>query len=240
MKIEVVELWRIIYRRYIMISIITFVMVLVTCFVNFFIISPKYEAETAVMLNAQNSSEDIVYEELITSEKLLGTYIEIVKSNRVAGEVIKSLTLNYKPEELLEQLKVRGNNDSLITSIIVTDEDPAKAVEISNAFAYISIDTWQSVMKMDNVYILDEAMLGSDPVPVEPRPLFNIVFSFFLGLFLSIISAVFLEVLNNTLKTEEQIEQELQLSVLAVIPFVEQKGKKGFHTVKKRGGRHYE
>lgn len=226
MEIEIVDIWRAIRHRLLFIFVMAGVAAIVTGLVNFYIFTPKYEAVTKVMVIKHSSDKTIGYDDLVTSEKLLKTYSEIVKSNRVAEDVISSLKLKVSPKQLMSQLKVQGNNESLITSILIVDEDPAKAVAISNEFSKISLDKWRSIMKMDNVYILDEAKLDKKPTPVWPKPYLYMTMSFILAIMFGMGMAVFLEFMDKTIKTEEQIEQILHLPVLGVIPRVNSKEEK--------------
>lgn len=226
LEIEISDIWRVICQRIVLISVITGVTVITTGFVSFYMITPKYEALTSVIVKEQSSDNVIVYDDLIASEKLLKTYSEILKSNSVAEEVITNLKLTVTPESLLNQLKVQGSNESLITSIIIVDEDPAKAVAISNEFARTSLEKWRTVMNMDNVFILDEAKLADKPLPVQPKPFLYMIVSFFVALIIGISVAILIEFLDRTLKTEDQIEQILKLPVLGVIPLAHSKRKK--------------
>jgi capsular polysaccharide biosynthesis protein len=202
----------------IIIIILTVVAVLVTGFVSFYLLTPKYEARTTVIVKDQSTDNSMAYEDLIASEKLLKTYSEMVKSQSVAETVIERLDLAVTPELLLTQLEVQGGNESLITSITAVHEEPEKAVSVANAFASASLEKWISVMNIDNIYILDEAKLPSEPEPIYPRPLLYMAVAFFLSIIFGVVIAILIEFLDRSLKTEEQIEKLLSLPVLGVIP----------------------
>jgi capsular polysaccharide biosynthesis protein len=226
-EIEIRDIWRIIFQRLKFISVITIFAVLLTGIISFFVLTPEYEAVTTVIVNEQNSEDVLDYDKLIASEKLLKTYSEFVNSRSVAEEVIARLGLSVSPVHLLKQLKVQGSNDSLIASIVIIDEDPNVAVAISNAVVEVSLEKWNRVMNMDNVYILDEAKLPPNPVPVYPNPILNIVAAFFLSSIIGVILALLIEFLDRTLKTEEQVEVQLRLPVLGVIPLTDFEGISG-------------
>lgn len=76
-----------------------------------------------------------------------------------------------------------------------------------------------------NISILEEGLVPSGPIrPNIPK---NIVISVLLGLFIGVGMALFLEYLDNTVKTPEDVEQNIKLPVLGLIPslssFVEQR-----------------
>ena len=71
-------------------------------------------------------------------------------------------------------------------------------------------------MLSNNVSILDEA---SVPLyPIKPRKRLNLMIGAVLGLFLGVAAAFFLDYLDNTFRTPEDVEKYLGLAVLGVIP----------------------
>jgi capsular exopolysaccharide synthesis family protein len=69
---------------------------------------------------------------------------------------------------------------------------------------------------VNNVSILDEAMIPR--YPIRPRKRVNLMLGAALGLFLGVAAAFFLDYLDNTFRTPEDIERYLGASVLGVIP----------------------
>ncbi len=68
----------------------------------------------------------------------------------------------------------------------------------------------------NNVSVLDEAI---PPVrPVKPAKLLNLIMACFAGLFLGIGSAFFLDYLDNTLRSPEDVERYVGITTLAVVP----------------------
>ncbi|MCP3978806.1 MAG: polysaccharide biosynthesis tyrosine autokinase [bacterium] len=71
----------------------------------------------------------------------------------------------------------------------------------------------------NNVNMLDEAT--PPPYPIKPRKRVNLAIGGMLGLFLGVAAAFFLDYLDNTFRTPEDIEKYLGLAVLGVIPKVQ-------------------
>ena len=77
-------------------------------------------------------------------------------------------------------------------------------------------------MEAGSVKVISEARAGEKPV--SPNKRMNTAIAGLLGLVLSV-GAVFLrEMLNNTFKTDEDIQKYLGFTVLGVIPHVEMEG----------------
>jgi capsular exopolysaccharide synthesis family protein len=74
----------------------------------------------------------------------------------------------------------------------------------------------------NNVSVLDEA---TEPrYPIKPRKKLNMLIGMMLGVFFGLSAAFFLDYLDNTFRSPEDIEKYLQLAVLAVIPKAGEKG----------------
>lgn len=72
-------------------------------------------------------------------------------------------------------------------------------------------------MNVDNVNILSTAEVKENPSPVKPQPVLNMAIAFVVGLMTGVGLAFLLEYLDNTIKTEQDIERVLQLPVLGAI-----------------------
>lgn len=218
MDLEMADLRAILRRHLRMILLLVILSVAAAGGISFFVLSPIYEAKSSLIVKKQNLGGQIGYDDLITSEKLVKTYTEIIKSRLVLEGVIARLQLALTAEQLLQNLQVKADNESLITTIVVRDENPAQAVTLANELARTSMQTWNSIMQMENVSLIDEARLQSNPKPVLPRPYLNMGLTLVLALLAGVGLAILREYLDKTLKTEEELEEMLKLPVLGVIP----------------------
>ncbi len=75
-----------------------------------------------------------------------------------------------------------------------------------------------SMLKNNNVRILDAAVMPK--LPVKPHKMVILFAAFLLGLILSLGSAISLELLDTTLKNPEEIEKEIGLTMLGIVPTV--------------------
>jgi len=78
-------------------------------------------------------------------------------------------------------------------------------------------------MRFSNVQIVDRAEVPLKPI--KPRKMLNLLLSLVFGLFSGIGFAFFIEYLDNTIKTPEEVMQSLGLMVLAVVPSYHVEGK---------------
>ncbi|HLF06275.1 MAG TPA: polysaccharide biosynthesis tyrosine autokinase, partial [Thermoplasmata archaeon] len=76
--------------------------------------------------------------------------------------------------------------------------------------------TLSSSLLSNNLHILDKAPVPK--VPVRPRKVLNLAIGLLLGLILGVGTVFFLDYLDNTIRTSEDIEQYLRLNLLAIVP----------------------
>ncbi|HXL15447.1 MAG TPA: polysaccharide biosynthesis tyrosine autokinase, partial [Methylomirabilota bacterium] len=77
------------------------------------------------------------------------------------------------------------------------------------------IDLSSSLMS-NNLRILDKAPVPK--VPVRPRTVLNLTVGLLLGLLLGVGMVFFLDYMDNTVRTVEDVEQYLRLNLLAIVP----------------------
>ena len=77
------------------------------------------------------------------------------------------------------------------------------------------IDMSSSLLN-NNLHILDKAPVPK--VPVRPRTVLNLTVGLLLGLILGIGAVFFLDYMDNTIRTSEDVEQYLKLNLLAIVP----------------------
>lgn len=74
----------------------------------------------------------------------------------------------------------------------------------------------QLIAMNNNVAVLDAATLPR--VPISPRKFLTIGFGLFVGTLLGIGAVLFLDYLDNTIRTPDDVEHHLGLNVLAIVP----------------------
>lgn len=217
--ISLQEIFETIKKRLWMIILITVAAIAVSGVVSYFVLTPVYEASAQILVNQKQSNDQQDYNQgqVRANQDLVNTYSVIVKSPTILDKVINKLNLDQTTKQLSEKLTVNSEEDSQVFNVAIDNEDPAKATTIVNTIAEVFQKQVPKIMDVDNASILSKADLGSDPAPVKPRPTLNMAIAFVVGLMVSIGIAFLLEYLDNTVKTEEDIEKQLGLPVLGAV-----------------------
>jgi len=220
--ISLQEIGQIIKKRFGLILTLTVVVALVAGIVSYFFITPIYQASSQILVN-KSENENTLYgsNELQTNIQLINTYNVIIKSPTILQKVINEMDLDLTLEELNDKITVSSADNSQVMNIVVEDESILTAANIANKTAEVFREKVVDIMNVNNVTILTKAKITGDESPVSPNSLLNIVIATVVGLMASVGLAFLLEHLDNTFKTEKDIEKHLGLPVLGVIPTFE-------------------
>lgn len=224
---ELKEYLHILKKRWLLILSVTLTCVFVSAIVSFFLIKPTYQASISVVIggNKEESSSNTnqTYNDVMMYQKLVKTYSEFVKTRSVAEDAIDKLNLDITPGALLGMVSVAPKGDTEFLTITVKSKDAYEARDIANQVAKSLKAITKDIKKVDNVQLVDDALLPSGPV--SPKPLLNIAIALILGLFVSVGIVFLIEYLDNTVKDTDELEKLLEVPVLGAIPMIEDKKK---------------
>lgn len=123
------------------IAIITFIAILTSAFVSFFVLEPVYEAKATIMVKQPNlggggqAEKDLarlVGEMGIYPQMGLETYRSQVRNSEVLSNVKYKLNLDMSLHDLRESIDAEVIKDSNLIRITVRSSDPNKAATIAN------------------------------------------------------------------------------------------------------------
>lgn len=216
-KVNLIEILLVIRKRLWAISIITIICVLASGFTSYYILEPEYQTYTTlIIVRPREYKQKIEYADVLLNKKLVTTYGEIIKSRVVADEFMYKLGLKFTDKELHKKIDVMLVKDTEIIKISVKDIDGKAAAQIANEIADVFIKYIVKIMKIKNIEIIDRA-----EVPLKsykPKPLINMLLTSFLGIILGIFYAFIHEHFDNTIKISEDIDNNLGLPVIGIIP----------------------
>ena len=216
--IDLREYFGIIKKRFWIIAIITVIAAVVSGIISFFMLKPVYEAKSTLIVNTEKNEETemITGDQFSVSQKLTVTYGEIIKSRSVLEAVIKNLNLDDSYEDLVNNITVSPVKDTQIISISVQDTNKEKARDIANEIPKVFKKEAKRITKANDIQVIDKAILPQNPI--KPNKMMNMAIAAVLGAMIGLFVVFLIEYLDNKLKTPQDIEKYLGLSVLGVVP----------------------
>lgn len=223
-ELDLRDYFQIVRKRLWMIVSIVIVVCLLAGVYSLFIKNPVYEASTKIIVNqtqqVQATASQLDLNQINTNIQLINTYKEIIKTPAILDVVAKNYPeFNITAEELLKKVNVSSVNNTQVMTLVVRDNSYQRAAEIVNAISLVFKQEIPSLFNVQNVSILNEAKLNppAAPEPVEPNVVMNLAIAFIVSLMIGLGIAFLLEYMDDTLKTEEDIERYLGLPTIAMI-----------------------
>lgn len=234
--VNLIEFLMTLKKRWRVILLLTLLAPLVSGVITYFVITPIYQGTTLILVNQKNSENQIELSQLRDNVELINTYSVIIKSPVILGKVIENLGLSQNVEELNQKITIDRQDDSQVFSLTVEDSDPSRAVEIANYVSNTFQQEIKGIMNVDNVSILAKAELKENPSPVKPNLLFNLIIAVVIGFLTGIGTALLLQLLDNTLKNDQDVVTHLGLPVLGSIQKISEKNVTKKAALQKVGG----
>ncbi|MEB8068889.1 Wzz/FepE/Etk N-terminal domain-containing protein [Mammaliicoccus fleurettii] len=195
--------------------ILPIVFLILSMVITLVFMTPKYSASTQVLVNQKEADSQMMAQEVQSNLQLVNTYSEIIKSPRILDKVSKNLKGKYSSNELSGMLTVNNQAESQILNISVENESRENAGKVANEIANVFSKDINKIMNVDNVSILSKA--DNNGSKVSPKPLLNAVIGVFLGLIVALIIIFLKEILDKRIKTEKDVEEQLNIPVLGTI-----------------------
>lgn len=204
-------------KRWKLIVVITLCATLLSGVVSFFVLKPQYEATTKVFIGKEEGAEQGYNQsDVIMYKQLMKTYLETVKTKDLIGRALEDVKTELEVKEVLAGLTVTNVADTQILEIKFKGKNPEEARDIVAAVTGEFINTSKTLVANGNVRVIEEVVVPENPV--SPNKKMNIAIAFILGLMVSVGLCFLLEFMDNTFKSKEQLEREIDIPVLGTIP----------------------
>jgi capsular polysaccharide biosynthesis protein len=218
-ELDLREIMRVLHRRWWVLILLPTVAMVVAALVSTFVLKPSYEASTTIWVVKEGANQ-INYNDLLLNHNLTKTYAEVAKSRAVMKQVIETLHLkNTDVVALQNRLTVTPVRDTEILSFTVEDPNPVMAAQLIDAVAEAFKDQIGRSIKVDNVTVVDPAIVPTQPI--RPRPLLNTALAGVLGLMAALGLIFLIEYLDTSIKSPDDVAHYLDLPVLGAIPVIE-------------------
>lgn len=194
-------------------------------FLSKFVLHPVYDSTTKIYILNKEENQTVTYSDVQISTQLTQDYAELIKSRYVIEEVIQRLNLiDMTYEDLQSVLKVDTPSDTRIVSITARDEDPLMAMKIANCIREVASEHIANVMDIDAINVAESAN-----VPTRksgPSVARWTVIAGFLGAIIIAFFVILEYLLDDTIKSNDDVERYLGLSTLALVPLTTEESDK--------------
>lgn len=194
-----------------------------------FFVTPMYQSTTKMyVLSQQDSSKGTTYSDMQMGTLLTNDYKELIKSRYVMEKVIEGLELDMTVGQLSDEITISVPDSTRIIAVTVKDASPVLAKQIADEVRGVASDHITNVMNIEAVNVVEEANLPT--TKCEPSIKKYTMLGGVAGLFILCAFFALRFILHDAIRTPEDIENKLGLSVLSVVPINPnlKKKRKGF------------
>lgn len=222
--IDLSVLFVLLRKNLILLIVVTLVFGAASYCVTRFLIPERYQASATMIVN--NKSGDTPYvnqSELAAAQNLADLYSIVITSQTVLQEVIDNLELDMTYEQLKNSVNVQSVNSTQVIQISMTSTDASFAKKVVAEIVEVSGPVILDKVEAGSVKVLSEATVSNNGAPVSPNKKKNTAIGALAG-FILVYAILFLkEILNNKIKSEDDLVKVLGVPVLGVIPAVDRK-----------------
>ena len=223
-ELDLKELISIFWNKKVHIVLIVAIFMVIGIIYTMAFVTPKYQSSTTLLLAKVSNTtgtqtqdiDTITTTEITLNSKLVSTYSELVKSKNVIRTVRANLVINADEEEIRQGVNVSSVKDTELIEITVTNKDAIYAAKIANEIAKVFTDKIKEYYNISNVYVVDEAEVTNTPSNVNHTR--DIVIFIFVGLVVAVLYVLIANMLDTTIKSQEDVERVFKVPVLAAIP----------------------
>ena len=237
-ELDLKELFSMFWAKKIQIALLIAIFIVIGFIYSFVLLEPKYQSTTSILLAGSSSSQDgentgITSTEMTLNKSLVSTYSELIKSKNILSEVIENLGIDKSEGGLKANISVSEVEDTDLIQISVVDPDPTLAQRIAKEIAIVFIEkVANGVYKINNAQVWDAAEVPEVPYNINHAK--DLLIFAAAGLVVACIYVLIANMLDTTVKSKEDIERKLGLTVLTSMPLCDFKNTE---TRKSKGGR---
>ena len=216
MEIDLLELFYYLKKRIIVIIAACLVFAVVGFVGTKLFITPRYTTNTRVYVLNRSNENNVVTSDFQIATYVMNDYKALITGQNVTQEVINKLNLDMKPATLSKMIQVTSPESTRVLQISITDTDPKKAADIANTVREVAAAQIKEIMDVDAVKTVYAAEVPA--APSGPSTMRNTAIAGILGLVLAIGVFTVIFIVDDTIRTEEDVTRYLGLSTMGVIP----------------------
>lgn len=213
-----------------LLGIVAVVCAIVTFLGTLFFVTPKYQSTAKFYVNNSSLSslgevtlESITNGDISAARGLVKTYIVILNTRETLNDVIDYAGVNLTCGQLKGMITAQAVDATEVFEVVVTSPDPVEAEKVANAIGHILPKRIKDIVDGTSAKLVEAAVVASSPS--SPNYTKNTLIGCLLGLVLTAALIVLRELLDITIRTEEDVSQSCGHPVLVAVPNMEAQSK---------------
>ncbi|MGN0383845.1 MAG: YveK family protein [Eubacterium sp.] len=189
-----------------------------------FFVEPVYKATSKVYIQQakdNNDNSQLTSSQVAVASYLAQDYAKFIVDHEVMELVIDEMNLTMGPTALAGKISIYNPEDTRILEISVSDTNPEDAAQIADVVAKKAREYINNTIMNDVDIVTVYSSALTPTAPVSPNVKRNTLLAALLGMAIVVLIVVIRFIMDDTIKTAEDVERYLGISVLASIPLQE-------------------
>ncbi|MCD7892793.1 MAG: Wzz/FepE/Etk N-terminal domain-containing protein [Erysipelotrichaceae bacterium] len=220
LEINLLDLLEYIKKRIPNIIIVTLVCMIVVGAFTIFVVPNKYTSTARIFPKLETSSDSGTVSStssISVNTSMINNYVELISGTTILGEVAD--TLDMDRSEIEDCINVTNESDTMIINISATTTDPKLSKEIVDTVIDIFYTEIKDKLDVENMITVDEAEVATSPS--SPNFFRNLAIAGLIGLVISCGYCFMMFMLDTHIHNKEEAEKYLEIPVIGVIPYFE-------------------
>jgi len=185
----------------------------------------EYTAETSIYAltkssNSEKAEDVVTSSDLSASQMLANDFAELAKNDQVRANTAEAIGLASLAKF---KIAVTSSTNTRVIKVSVTSDNPEASALVANELTEQIAETAVRIMNVEAVNVVSEAKAPTDPS--GPRRALYTLVAFVAGLFVAIAIVVIMDMVNTTIRNDEEASALLEAPVIGRFPL-------------EKGGRH--
>lgn len=189
-------------------------------------ITPIYSSQSMIYILTKTTSLTSLAD-IQMGTQLTADYEVLIKSRPVLEKVIENLKLDLRYDELSGKVVVDSKTNTRVVTITVNDPDKELAKDIVDELTDVGCARIAEIMGTDPPNIVDYGHVAERKT--SPSTFKNAIGGALAGFVLSVAIIIIIYLMNDSIKTAEDVERYLGIHTLGTIPLMEGTSRRASH-----------
>lgn len=217
-EIDLAELVRVLWSKVWVLILTTALGIGIATGVTMLFMKPVYQS-TSIMYVLNKSKEITSLSDFQIGTQITKDYMVVITSRPVLEKVIDDLGLDMSYDTLRSTISVNNPTDTRFLEITVSNHDAYLAKKIVDKLADESADSMAEVMETQKPNIMDYGQIAT--APSSPSVKKNAIIGGLLGFVIAAAIIIILHLMNDSIRTSDDVEKYLGINTLGLIPLEE-------------------
>ena len=219
MSVDLMRLVRAVWKKVWLVVLAVGVFGVAAYLYSSLLITPTYRSSFTAYVNNRQNTENINStntSDLNASIGLTYVYKQIISSRSVLMDAAESCGIQMPYSSLAGKVSTSISDKAAIITVYVEDTDPERAALLATAIAEVAPDHVARVVEGSSMRIID--------APVQPTRKYapsnsrNAIVGAIIGMLLALVGIVVMELIDDKVRSGEDLESRYQIPVIGTIP----------------------